>query len=139
MVAKKYEYFYAHSHVNDDLAQRYVFAAFWEGQEGSFLLWMFWHVILGAWLIWRGKEWETSVIAVLATIQVFLGSMILGLHFGIGEHIIKWGSNPILLLREANDAPIFAQADYLEKIRDTAKGLTPLLQNYWMTIHPLFS
>ena len=136
MVAKRYEYFYAHSHVNDDLAQRYVFAAFWEGQEGSFLLWMFWHVGLGGWLILRGKEWETPVLSVLAMIQVFLGSMLLGLHFGMGEHVIKWGSNPILLLRETNDAPIFMQADYVEKIRGSAKGLNALLQNYWMTIHP---
>jgi cytochrome c-type biogenesis protein CcmF len=136
MINKRFEYFYAHSHVDNELAFRYVFAAFWEGQEGSFLLWMFWHVGLGGFLILRAKEWESPVVSVLAMIQVFLSSMILGLHFGVGEHIIKWGSNPILLLREANDAPIFAQADYLDKIKDTAKGLTPLLQNYWMTIHP---
>jgi cytochrome c-type biogenesis protein CcmF len=136
MINKRYEYFYAHSHVDNDLAFQYVFAAFWEGQEGSFLLWMFWHVVLGGLLIWKAKEWESPVVSVLAMIQVFLGSMILGLHVGFGEHIIKWGSNPILLLREANDAPIFAQADYLEKIAGSAKGLNVLLQNYWMTIHP---
>lgn len=142
MINKRYEYFYAHSHVDDVLEFQYVFAAFWEGQEGSFLLWMFWHVGLGAWIIlagMRGNEksvWESPVIATLASVQVFLSSMILGLHFGWGEHIIKWGSNPTLLLRETNDAPIFAQADYLEKIRGSAKGLNALLQNYWMTIHP---
>ena len=139
MINKRYEYFYAHSHVDDVLEFQYIFAAFWEGQEGSFLLWMFWHVGLGAWIILRGSEksiWESPVIATLASVQVFLSSMILGLHFGWGEHIIKWGSNPILLLRETNDAPIFAQADYLEKIRGSAKGLNALLQNYWMTIHP---
>ncbi len=138
MINKRYEYFYAHSHVDDHLDFRYIFAAFWEGQEGSFLLWMFWHVGLGAWIILRGDKnaWESPVIATLASVQVFLSSMILGLHFGWGEHIIKWGSNPILLLREANDAPIFAQADYLEKIKGSAKGLNALLQNYWMTIHP---
>jgi cytochrome c-type biogenesis protein CcmF len=137
MITKRYEYFYAHSHTDDDLAFQYVFAAFWEGQEGSFLLWMFWHVILGIWLIWRGqKEWEAPVLAVLASVQFFLGAMILGLHFGFGDSFIKWGSNPILLLRETNNAPIFQQADYLEKIRASAKGLNPLLQNYWMTIHP---
>lgn len=138
MIAKRYEYFYAHSHVDDNLEFRYIFAAFWEGQEGSFLLWVFWHVGLGAWIILRGGkiEWESPVIAVLASVQAFLMSMVLGLHFGWGEHIIKWGSNPILLLRETTDAPIFAQADYLEKIKGTAKGLNSLLQNYWMTIHP---
>ena len=137
MITKRFEYFYAHSHVDTDLPFRYVFAAFWEGQEGSFLLWMFWHVGLGAFIILRGmKIWENPVIATLACVQVFLSSMILGLHFGWGEHLIKWGSNPILLLREANDAPIFQQADYVSKLAKTAKGLNPLLQNYWMTIHP---
>lgn len=138
MINKRYEYFYAHSHVDDGLEFRYIFAAFWEGQEGSFLLWTFWHVGLGAWIILRGgkNEWESPVIATLASVQVFLMSMVLGLHFGWGEHIVKWGSNPILLLRETTDAPIFAQADYIEKIKGSAKGLSPLLQNYWMTIHP---
>jgi cytochrome c-type biogenesis protein CcmF len=32
------------------------------------------------------------------------------------------------------DAPIFSNADYLNLIKGT--GLNPLLQNYWMTIHP---
>jgi cytochrome c-type biogenesis protein CcmF len=32
------------------------------------------------------------------------------------------------------NAPIFAQANYLEKVK--GQGLNPLLQNYWMTIHP---
>ncbi|MDZ7881019.1 MAG: cytochrome c biogenesis protein CcsA [Saprospiraceae bacterium] len=145
MVSKKFEYFYAHSHVDTELPFQYVFAAFWEGQEGSFLLWMFWHVVLGGWLILRNQQlarrdgtlsFENPVLATLASIQVFLGSMILGLHFGFGEHIIKWGSNPILLLRETMDAPLFSQPDYVEKLAASAKGLNPLLQNYWMTIHP---
>ena len=54
MITKRFEYFYAHSHVDTDLPFRYVFAAFWEGQEGSFLLWTFWHVGLGAFIILRG-------------------------------------------------------------------------------------
>jgi cytochrome c-type biogenesis protein CcmF len=145
MVTKKFEYFYAHSHVDTELPFRYVFAAFWEGQEGSFLLWMFWHVVLGGWLILRnqhlartgkGISFENPVLATLACIQVFLGSMILGLHFGFGEHIIKWGSNPMLLLRETMDVPLFSQPDYVGKLAASAKGLNPLLQNYWMTIHP---
>ncbi|MBL7815711.1 MAG: cytochrome c biogenesis protein CcsA [Saprospiraceae bacterium] len=137
MINKRFEYFYAHSHVDTDLPFQYNFAAFWEGQEGSFLLWMFWHVGLGAFIILRGmKDWENPVISTLACVQVFLSSMILGLHFGWGEHIIKWGSNPILLLRETMNAPIFQQADYVTKLAKTAKGLNPLLQNYWMTIHP---
>ncbi len=165
MVSKEFEYFYAHSHVDKELPFKYIFAAFWEGQEGSFLLWMFWHVVLGSFIMLRYADfniirkvslkskpsldplsetrnpkseisWELPTLAVLSSVQVFLASMILGIHIGWGEHLYKLGSNPILLLREANDAPIFAQADYIEKIANTARGLNPLLQNYWMTIHP---
>src|SRR6056297_2302675 len=37
LIGKFYEYQYAQSHVSDDLPMRYIFSAFWEGQEGSFL------------------------------------------------------------------------------------------------------
>jgi len=56
--------------------------------------------------------------------------MILGIY--IGE--LKIGANPLLLLRDVMDIPIFAQADYATLLN--GNGLNPLLQNYWMTIHP---
>lgn len=137
MIAKRYEYFYAHSHTNNELEFRYIFAAFWEGQEGSFLLWLFFHVLLGGWLILKGGDWERPTLAIIAVVQVFLGSMILGIHLGFGENVIKWGSNPILLMREMQgDIPLFRQVDYVAKLANSARGLNPLLQNYWMTIHP---
>jgi len=40
MLNQYYEYQYVSAHVSADLSQRYIFSAFWEGQEGSFLLWM---------------------------------------------------------------------------------------------------
>jgi len=43
----RYEYHYAWSHASKALPVRYILSAFWEGQEGSFLLWIFWHVVLG--------------------------------------------------------------------------------------------
>ncbi len=134
MLQQYYEYHYVWEHVSEDLDFKYIFSAFWEGQEGSFLLWMFWHVILGGILMFSAKNWEAPVMAILALIQVFIGSMILGLYFDFGLSEFRLGSNPFMLLRDLKEAPIFAQADYLEKIKGT--GLNPLLQNYWMTIHP---
>lgn len=130
MTQKWYEYQYVQQHVNDELAFRYVFSAFWEGQEGSFLLWTFWHVVLGIILIFKGKNWETSVLAVLALIQASIGIMLLGIYFGD----VKIGSNPILLLRDVMDIPLFQKPEYVSLLR--GNGLNPLLQNYWMTIHP---
>ena len=127
---KMYEYQYAWANVSDDLPKRYIFSAFWKEQQGSFLLWSFWNIVLSLVLIVRGGKWETSVMTVIALAEVFIASMILGVYFG------DWrlGASPFDLLRDMMDAPIFQQADYLTKIK--GNGLNPLLQNYWMTIHP---
>jgi cytochrome c-type biogenesis protein CcmF len=134
MVQQRYEYQYVWAHVSEELPFKYIFSAFWEGQEGSFLLWMFWHIVLGMVLMFRGREWEASTLAVVSAVQAVLASMILGIHLGWGDQAPKLGSNPLLLLRETMDAPIFNNADYLKLIK--GNGLNPLLQNYWMTIHP---
>lgn len=134
MVQQRFEYQYVWAHVSEDLPFKYIFSAFWEGQEGSFLLWMFWHIVLGMVLMFKAGEWEASTLAVVSVVQAVLASMILGIHLGWGEDALKLGSNPLLLLRETMDAPIFNNADYLKLIK--GNGLNPLLQNYWMTIHP---
>lgn len=134
MTQQYYEYQYVQAHVSEDLPMKYIFSAFWEGQEGSFLLWMFWHIILGFVLIGTAKKWEGPVLTTIASVQVVIASMILGIYIGFGEDAFRLGSNPLMLLRDTVDAPIFAKADYVELIKGT--GLNPLLQNYWMTIHP---
>ncbi len=134
MVQHYYEYRYVFEHVSDDLPMRYILSAFWEGQEGSFLLWMFWHVILAGVVVWKGRKWEAPVVSIIMLIQAFLLSMILGVYVGWGDNLYKLGSNPTLLLRDTMQAPIFANAEYLSRI--TGRGLNPLLQNYWNTIHP---
>lgn len=134
MVQQYYEYQYVWAHVSPELPFKYIFSAFWEGQEGSFLLWMFWHAVLGAILMGRAKTWEAPTLAVVSLVQVVLASMLLGVYIGYGENAPKVGTNPFLLLRQTMDAPIFSNADYLKLL--TGNGLNPLLQNYWMTIHP---
>ncbi len=134
MTQQYYEYQYVQAHVSEDLPFKYIFSAFWEGQEGSFLLWMFWHIVLGMILMLTAKKWEAPVLSTLAMIEVVLASMLLGVYVGFGPDQVKIGSNPLLLLREVMDAPIFSNADYVGLIKGT--GLNPLLQNYWMTIHP---
>jgi cytochrome c-type biogenesis protein CcmF len=127
-----YEYHYAWSHSSNNLPTHYMISCFWEGQEGSFLLWTFWHVAIGLVLMHTSKMWEASVMQVFALVQAFLTSMILGVVL-FGE--MKIGSSPFLLLREAMpDTPIFAvDKNFIPK---DGTGLNPLLQNYWMVIHP---
>ncbi len=130
----RFEYYYVWQHSSMILPVKYMWACFWEGQEGSFLLWTFWNIVLGAILIRSSKEWELPVMGIVMMVQVFLCSMVLGLQFGD----VKIGSNPFILLRNQPDfanLPFVQIPDYLSKIKD-GRGLNPLLQNYWMVIHP---
>ncbi len=129
-----FEYEYVWHHSSKAMPMRYILSCFWEGQEGSFLLWTFWHVVIGFILQRSSKNWEAPVMSVLSLVQAFLASMLLGVF--MLEHRI--GSNPFtVLLREHPDfskIPLFTNPSYLEKL--DGRGLNPLLQNYWMTIHP---
>ena len=126
-----FEYHYAWAHSSKALPTHYIISSFWEGQEGSFWLWMFWQAILANILIWKAKSWESPVMSIVMLSQVFLSSMLLGVEI-LGTRV---GSSPFILLREAIEGPIFSRPDYLTLIPD-GNGLNPLLQNYWMVIHP---
>ena len=39
-----FEYQYVWQHSSKSLPTRYMISCFWEGQEGSFLLWIFWNI-----------------------------------------------------------------------------------------------
>lgn len=126
-----YEYHYAWSHSSNFLPTHFMISCFWEGQEGSFLLWIFWHAILGVVLVFGSKKWEFPVMAVFMAVQAFLASMIIGIMF----FNLKIGSSPFILMREVMyDAPIFQMNPNF--IPEDGSGLNPLLQNYWMVIHP---
>lgn len=72
-------------------------------------------------------------MTVFALVQTFLTSMILGVVIPYID--LKIGSSPFLLLREAQpDLPVWSmQPNFIPK---DGRGLNPLLQNYWMVIHP---
>ncbi|HNP24045.1 MAG TPA: cytochrome c biogenesis protein CcsA [Panacibacter sp.] len=131
-----HEYFYAWDHSSRALSlqPQYLLASFWEGQEGSFMLWSFWHCVLGLIFIKRVKKWEAPVLTIISLVQLGIASMLLGVYI----FNIKIGSNPFILFREQMpNLPIFTNPDYLNlpKIKE-GNDLNTLLQNYWMVIHP---
>ena len=133
----RYEFEYIWKHLNNEMPMRFVLSAFWGGQEGGFLLWMFWHNVLALFVLRRADSWQREVMAVLSAIEAFLSVMLLGIYFGD----FQLGLDPFMLLREAPNnlgLPWTARVDYLTSFPQFAdgKGLNPLLQNYWMTIHP---
>lgn len=137
-----FEYHYAWDNTSWSLPVGYAISSFWQDQEGSFLLWMFWDALIGVLLIFtfyqkikRKKStssFEAPVMTVMAGVQAFLASMILGVVIW-GE--LKLGSSPFLLLKESMpDLPVWkTQPDF---VPNDGNGLNPLLQNYWMVIHP---
>lgn len=138
----RFEYKYAWQHSNYQLPMQYILACFWEGQEGSFLLWSFWHCVLGGIIMLREKKWEAPVMTTISFMQFALATMVIGIYF----FDFKIGSNPFVLMRDQGmlspeqfpigfDSKGHLRSDYLSFIRD-GNGLNPLLQNYWMTIHP---
>ncbi|MCH8904518.1 MAG: cytochrome c biogenesis protein CcsA, partial [Bacteroidetes bacterium] len=131
IVTQHYEYYYVWRHSSAELPWYYKISSFWEGQEGSFLLWLFWHVVLGIILIYTAKQWESPVMTTFSLVQVFLTSMVIGIFF-LGY---KVGSSPFILIRDVmvNEPRFQLNPDF---VPEQGNGLNPLLQNYWMVIHP---
>ncbi len=137
-----FEYQYAFRHSSLDLPKEYMISCFWEGQEGSFLLWLFWQMVLGVFILFKVNKWTSPVMVFIALSQVVLSSMLLGVDLDW----FHFGSSPFELLREHDTSwidpnlPVYTMrgmetSDYLKLIKD-GNGLNPLLQNYWMVIHP---
>ena len=128
----QFQYNYVWAHSSRDLPFHFLFSASWEGQEGSFLLWIILNSLVGLTLIkWAARSYEAPVMAIVAFCQVFLLSMIVGLKFGP----LEIGVTPFATIAEANPlAPIFqSNPDFVPA---DGTGLNDLLQNYWMVIHP---
>ena len=100
------EYVYQYSGL--DLPAHYQLAAFWAGQKGSFLIWLFWGSLLGLGVYRSAGRQEPTVMS------VYLLTVIALLFILVRE-------NPFVMLTET-------PAD--------GKGLNPLLQDDWMVIHP---
>ena len=104
---------YVHNYSSADLPWFYLVSAFWAGQEGSFLLWLFLGSLLGIFIIsGRGKTksglHQGYTMFFYLLVQVFLLILLLK-------------KSPFSLLP---DSPL------------EGRGLNPLLQDFWMVIHP---
>ena len=110
ILSHRFEYEYVAKFSDRSLPTLLLMATFWGGQAGSFLLWSLWSVLFGVVLMLglRRSSWEPFVL----TPYLLIALCITG---------IMWASGPFKML----DNP---PAD--------GQGLNPLLQNYWMAIHP---
>ncbi len=116
-IANKFQYLYVYNHSSVDLLLAYRIAAVWAGQEGSFLLWTFFVMIVGVMALHYEKKYAQSFLAVFGLVTLVF--IIHCLH-----------NNPFVYVWDAskNVVPSITPEDGL--------GLNPLLQDFWMVIHP---
>ena len=100
------EYVYQYSGM--DLPTYFQFAAFWAGQKGSFLIWLFWGALIGLLVRRTAGPGEPAVMVIYTLSQIAL-------------LLILVRENPFVMLG---------------KTPMDGVGLNPLLQDNWMVIHP---
>jgi cytochrome c-type biogenesis protein CcmF len=108
LLTHQFQYEYVASYTSRDLDRKYLFAALWGGQQGTFLLWATWTALLGSALLWSRNRLVPTAMFFLNWVQIFLLFIL----------VIE---GPFQLLART---PLDGQ------------GLNPLLQDVWMTIHP---
>lgn len=105
-----FRYDYVIGYSSRDLPPVYLISAFWGGQEGTYLLWAFFAVLLG-FLLARKKAWNPA--AVMAGYAGTIGLL-------------------ILFMMNRNGDPFRLAA----VVPADGRGLNPLLQDPWMASHP---
>lgn len=110
MLTNRFDIKYVHDYSSINQALIYKISGFWGGQEGSWLLWLTWICIGGLLLYRRAAAAEPQVMAFWSSVQVFFLTIL----------VVR---SPFLPVDSAMADP-------------EGLGLNPLLQNYWMAIHP---
>ncbi len=146
ILTHQFQYTYVWNYSSTDLPTPLLISTFYAGQEGSFSLWALYTAIIGVVLMGftSKRDYESSVMFVWNWILAFLLLMLIvknpfeKIWEAFPKEIIQTGAIPTMVknyiwLDEAKG--IWAQ------IPQEGRSLNPLLQNYWMVIHPqiLFS
>ncbi len=110
ILTHQFQYEYVANFSDRALPTLLLLSTFWGGQAGSFLLWAAWSVLFALLLMWglRRSAWEPYVLTPYLLITLCITA-------------ITWASGPFTMLAE---------------VPPDGNGLNPLLQNYWMAIHP---
>jgi len=116
-----FQFTYIWSYSSTNLPLHLLISSFYAGQEGSFLLWTLLLTILGVFLLPYARKhgYETWVMAIYSLLILFL----LLIMIVKSPFMMIWESFP-----DQNLEPGFMPQD--------GRGLNPILQNYWIAIHP---
>jgi cytochrome c-type biogenesis protein CcmF len=140
IVTHQFQYYYVWNHSSTDLPLPLLISTSYAGQEGSFMLWTFYTGILGLFLSRYAakKQYEPELMLVFGSIFSFLLLMLI-----VKDPFAKiWDVFPNELIHTGIVPPNlnFVWLDQAKglwaQVPIEGKGLNPLLQNYWMVIHP---
>lgn len=132
LMTHQFQYYYVFNYTSLDLAPKYLWSAFYGGQEGSFMIWIIFSWITGLGLMkWTRAPYKAPVLFFLGLTQVFLISMVVGWRFGD----FTFGSSPFRTIAEEMPNAPFIQANP-DFVPADGTGLNDLLKSPWMMIHP---
>ncbi|HLP15207.1 MAG TPA: cytochrome c biogenesis protein CcsA [Bacteroidota bacterium] len=120
ILSHDFSYAYVFGYSSRGLALHFLISSFYAGQEGSFLFWTLCSVLLSFVLLasLKKKSHEGAVMIVFLATQLFL-------------LVLLSAKSPFQSIWDAFPGQLSAG-----QLPQDGKGLNPLLQNFWMVIHP---
>ncbi len=141
IMTHQFNYAYVWNYSSTDLPGPLLFSTFYAGQEGSFSLWAFYTSIVGLALMWYSsrKGYESELMLIYSAILSFLFLMLILKN----PFTYIWDAFPKDLIHTGPIPASVVNYVWLDQAKgiwaqypNEGKGLNPLLQNYWMVIHP---
>ncbi len=141
ILTHQFQYTYVWNYSSTDLPTPLLISTFYAGQEGSFSLWTLYTTVIGIFLLQytSKKNYEAEVMSVWTLILSFLLLMLVVKD--PFEYI--WDTFPKDLVHTTGSPSPDTNFTWLDQAKGIwaqfpveGKGLNPLLQNYWMVIHP---
>ncbi len=121
IVSHDYTYSYVYLYSNSSLSGLLLFSSFYAGQEGSFMLWTLFIVLTGLTVLpsARKNNYEPVVMGLYSLMLSFL-------------FILLIAKNPFERIFDTFAGENLPQGF----IPPDGRGLNPILENFWMAIHP---
>ncbi|MBI5463775.1 MAG: cytochrome c biogenesis protein CcsA [Ignavibacteriales bacterium] len=141
ILTHQFQYTYVWNYSSTDLPLPLLISTSYAGQEGSFMLWGLFTSMIGLFLLQytSRKEYEPEVMSVYSLVLSFLLLMLIVKN----PFLYIWDSFPADLVKSGpipagitNFTILDAGKNLWAQFPVEGKGLNPLLQNYWMVIHP---
>ncbi|HTY38415.1 MAG TPA: cytochrome c-type biogenesis CcmF C-terminal domain-containing protein [Bacteroidota bacterium] len=141
ILTHQFQYKYVWEYSSTTLPTPLLMSTFYAGQEGSFTLWALYTSVIGLILMLYSsrRNYEGEAMAVYSLILSFLLLMLVVknpftfIWDAFPADLIKSGPIPAGL---ANVVVLDAAKGIWAQFPNEGRGLNPLLQNYWMVIHP---